>query len=102
MLALSIEGDTMKRITRVDLDNAIDALNAAAGTPAQPYTREVGRLVSQVGNYHVASAYGGFALHQMANEAGGIRDIFNGYYSKRELLHLIRAMLAGMAARVAA
>lgn len=87
----------MKRITRADLDGAVDLLNRIAGTPTHPYRMRGG---ANIGNYHLDGAYGGWALHQMANESGGIRDIFNmGHMPARELYNLIHAYRKGMETR---
>lgn len=84
----------MKRITRKDLDGAVDLLNRIAGMPMHPYRMNG---VANVGNYHLDGAYGGWALHQMANHGGGIRDIFNmGHMPARELYNLIYAYRKGI------
>lgn len=88
----------MKRITRADLDGAVDLLNRIAGTPTRPY--RFNTRTANIGNYHLSGAYGGWALHQMANEGGGIRDIFNmGHMPARELYNLIHAYRKGMETR---
>lgn len=87
----------MKRITRADLDGAVDLLNRIAGTPTHLYRMRGG---ANIGNYHLSGAYGGWALHQMANQHGGIRDIFNmGHMPARELYNLIHAYRKGMETR---
>ena len=73
------------RITEKDLQALCDEINRKASTPMQPYNGSK----SNDGNYHIAFAYGGVALHQM--RAHGIRDICGGYWPKRELY---RRMLA--------
>ena len=88
----------MKRITRADLDGAVDLLNRIAGTPTRPY--RFGSLAANIGNYHLDGAYGGWALHQMADESGDVRDIFNmGHMPARELYNLIHAYRKGMETR---
>lgn len=88
----------MKRITRADLDGAVDLLNRIAGTPTRPY--RFGTRTPNIGHYHIDNAYGGWALHQMVNEAGAERDIFNmGHMPARELYNLIHAYRKGMETR---
>jgi len=87
----------MQRITRTQLDNAVLWLNKLTDSPEACYTRVFDKLIANVGNYHVASAYGGFALHRMSNESGGIRDVFQvGYVPMRELYNLIHAFRRGI------
>ena len=87
----------MQRITRKDLDGAVNLLNRITGNEAEPYRGEHGKWVSNIGNFHISGAYGGFSLHQMANEAGGIRDVFQcGYIPMRDLYNLIHAFRKGI------
>lgn len=87
----------MQRITRKELDGAVNYLNRITGNDAEPYRKEGDQWVTNVGNFHVSGAYGGFALHQMGNEAGGIRDIFGqGHMPMRELYNLVHAYAKGI------
>ncbi len=84
------------RITQKDLEIAVKRLNKLTKSPPDPYNDQG---ESNVGNYHIDRAYGGFALHRMVNELGGIRSsFFGGYIPKRELYGLIHAFLAGLEA----
>lgn len=84
------------RITRKQLDSATEGLNRVTKSPLEPYTREDGRARANVGNYHISGAYGGYSLHQICNESGGVRDVFNcGHVPARELLPLIWAFRNG-------
>jgi hypothetical protein len=87
----------MSRITRKQLDSATEGLNRVAGAPLEPYTcSEEGRAIANLNNYHISGAYGGYALHQMMNTSGGVRDVFNsGHIPARELLSLIWAFRNG-------
>ena len=87
------------RITQKDLENIIKRLNKVTGNPAEPWTRRDGRNVANIGNYHIGSAYGGVQFLQMVTEGGGVKDIFRGYSTKRELYNLICAYLEGIVAR---
>ena len=82
----------MQRITRKQLDSATEGLNRVTGSPLECYTERL----SNIGNYHISCAYGGYCLHQMMNESGGVRDVFNcGHIPARELLSLIWAFRNG-------
>lgn len=87
------------RITNKDLEAVCNRINVVTGSPLESYKIVDGRHVSQVGNYHLSGAYGGYALHRMANEGGGITDIFHGHYPKKELYYRMHAFLSGMSAQ---
>lgn len=85
------------RITLSHLQAVCDRINHAHGTPLTPYSkRDDGTLVANIGNFHLSGAYGGYALHQMANDGGGVRDLFGGHMPKRELAARMHAYLRGM------
>lgn len=88
----------MTRITRKHLEPLVNRLNTLAGTPLEPYTKgEDGKLRANIGNFHLSGAYGGHSLHQMANECGGIRDVFScGHIPARDLYERIHAFLCGI------
>jgi hypothetical protein len=80
------------RITQNILETRVELLNQTTGNPLETYRRIDGKLVAQMGNYHISGAYGGWKLHQIVNEQGGCRDVlYSGYVSKRELYALICA-----------
>lgn len=87
------------RITRKDLDRACNRLNTLTGAPSDSYTRnaETGKLTANIDNYHISSAYGGYALNKMANESGGVHDVLRmGHIPARELYNLIHAYIGGI------
>lgn len=86
------------RITEAHLKAKVDWLNKMTGNPTDPYTRGAdGHHKANIGNYHLSHAYGGVCLHQMANEGGGVRDIFNcGHITKRDLAERISAYMLGL------
>jgi hypothetical protein len=87
----------MNRITRKDVDGAVNLLNRITGNEPEPYRKEGEKWVTNLGNFHISGAYGGFALHRMATDEGGIRDIFNrGHMPLRELYDLIHAYIKGI------
>jgi hypothetical protein len=86
-----------QRITVSQLEAAASLLNQITGNPSTPYRKEGERHVSNVGNFHISRAYGGFALHQMGNADGGIRDVLHsGHVPARQLLDLMHAYRYGM------
>ena len=69
-------------------------------SPSRPYAVDVsGNVIGQIGNHHLDGAYGGYALHRMANEGGGTTDVLQvGHQSKSELLRLMFAFIRGLEA----
>ena len=87
----------MQRITRKDLDSAVNLINRITGNEPEPYRKEGDKWITNIGNFHVSGAYGGYALHRMCNEEGGICDIFQqGHMPIRELYNLIHAYRKGI------
>jgi hypothetical protein len=86
------------RTTISQLQAAANLLNRLTGNSEQPYTRNAeGKLVANVGNYHISQAYGGYCLHQMVNESGGVRDVVMcGHVPARQLFDLIHAYRYGI------
>lgn len=86
----------MNRITVSDLRAVIARLNRTCGTPQDPYTPDAdGRLRANIGCWHLSRAYGGFGLHRMVNESGGVSDPFGHHMPARELMNRISAYLRG-------
>ncbi len=87
------------QITKQFLQAQVDRLNRTMKMPMEPYTKTGDKYAANIGNYHLDGAYGGWALHRMGNESGGISDVFRcGHVSKRELSGRISAMLDGIEA----
>ena len=87
----------MQRITQSNLEAVAARINRTVGAPLESYSRgEDGKLHANIGNYHISYAYGGAALHRMANAAGGVNDIFGGHMPKRELYEKMHAFLRGL------
>lgn len=88
----------MSRITRKTLQSVVDRLNRETGSPANPWTKgEDGKYRSNIGNFHLSGAYGGWSLHRMINEAGAVSDVFSGgHVPARELYNQIHAYLRGI------
>jgi len=82
------------------LENNIRVLNNVTGQPGASYASCDGKYKAQIGNYHLSCAYGGYALHQMSNEAGGVDDVFrSGHIPARELNGKIDAFIQGYKAK---
>ena len=91
----------MKRVTKEHLQAVVDRINRMTGSPLAQYVRaEDGRLIGQPGNYHLDGAYGGWALHRMTNDGGGVEDVLQvGHVPARELAGLMYAYIRGLEAR---
>jgi len=89
------------RITKKDLDCVVNRINSITSSPATSYTKDNnGNFNANIGNYHLSGAYGGYALHRMFNEGGGIEDVFQiGYAPKKELFGLMQAFINGLGAK---
>lgn len=85
------------RITLSDIEAVISRINRETDSPAQPYSKNGERYTANIGNYHLSRAYGGYCLHRMANESGGVRDVFGcGHIPARDLFQRMHAFLAGL------
>jgi len=81
------------RITKRQLQNRIDHLNVMLGRPTAPYSN--GK--ANIGTFYLSQAYGGYDLYEMANERGGVRDLFRcGHMPARELNNRIAAFMDGI------
>lgn len=89
---------TRTRITIKNLDGLCDRLNEVTGNPTEAYTRIDNRNKANPGNYHISGAYGGYALHQVANDSGGTHDTLGlGHVSPRQLWDAMHCFLKGIA-----
>jgi hypothetical protein len=85
------------RITRAHLDSKAATINRMTSSPAEPSRMVDGKYRANIGNYHVSGANGGYCLHRMVNESGGVRDVFDcGHIPARELAALMSAYTAGL------
>ncbi len=89
----------MSRITMKALEAVVARLNRVTGSPAEAWTTpdsDPRRMVANIGHYYVDGAYGGVALYRMANEQGGVSDVFRvGHVPKARLYDLMHAYLRG-------
>ena len=82
----------MRRITMDHINAVVDLINEVTQSPDTPWTDGT----ANIGNYHVSQAYGGYSLHRISNEGGGVRDVFScGHIPKRDLHDRMWAFHAG-------
>ena len=88
----------MTRITIKFLNAQCTRLNRMTGSPMNPYTNSPeGTFKANVGCFHISQAYGGYCLHRMHNEGGGVSSpLSTGHIPARELSNLISAYIAGI------
>jgi hypothetical protein len=86
------------RITMAMLEQLCDDINHITDSPVNPYTESFdGYSIANIGNYHITTGYGGYNLHRINNEGGGlINPIREGHYSKRELYYMMYAYYQGL------
>ena len=81
------------RVTKEHLENQVELLNEFTNQPKKTWSKDKsGKFLSNIGNYHISGAYGGFKLEQIANENGGVREITNYRMTKRELYYVLHSM----------
>ena len=86
-----------QRITRAHLDAKVATINSMTKSPTEPSRMVDGKWTANVGNYHLSGAYGGYSLHRMSNESGGVSDVFNcGHIPAKQLAALMSAYTAGL------
>jgi len=90
------------RISQKDLQAVVDRINRITGSPMEPYTRETmptGRVFhsANIGNYHLSGAYGGYSLHRMETDGGGVQDVLGcGHLAKRDLYDRMQSFIRGL------
>ena len=86
------------RITRKTLDAIVARINTITNSPLEAYSKDAdGKCKANVGNFHISGAYGGFALHRMVNDSGGVSDVFSGgHVPARELADRMYAFVRGL------
>jgi hypothetical protein len=87
-----------KSTTLGSLEAIVERINRMMKTPLQQYVRtDTGKLVGQIGNFHLDRAYGGFALYQMTGDSGGCNDVLSiGHVSKGTLESAMFAFIRGI------
>lgn len=90
-----------QRITLANLEAVVRRINIMTKSPLEPYTKgKNGKYKANIGNYHLDGAYGGYALHRMDSEGGGVQDVLRvGHVSKPDLYYQLHSFIAGLEAR---
>ena len=87
----------MNRITIKHLRGLCDYLNKITGNSPEPYTRTDNGVKANIGTYTIYQAYGGYCLHQMVNEGGGVNaPLTYGCVPARELYGMMQAYIRGI------
>jgi hypothetical protein len=74
------------RITRAHVEAKLDTINRMLGN-TDP---------NGVGTLELSGAYGGWAIHQICNEARGVRDLTGGHGPLREASLFASGMIAAL------
>lgn len=89
----------MYRVTIKNLEFQVLRINKLTGSPETAYTKVDGKLIANIGHYHLDQAYGGIKLVRMDNEGGGISMVSSdGFGTKRQLSVWMDAFIAGLEA----
>lgn len=87
----------MSRITKKQLQFRIDTINSILNRPATPYTQVDGKLTANIGNFSLSQAYGGYGVHLMVNESGGVSTpVWHGHITARDAYERLSAFIAGL------
>lgn len=80
------------------LQSLVETINSITKSPATPYTRrKTGGVKANVGNFNLSQAYGGYCLHRMHNEGGGVTTpLMSCHVSARECEAALRAFISGL------
>jgi hypothetical protein len=93
----------MNRVSMKELEFLAKQINEACGTPTECWTKQPdGTFKANIGCYHLAGAYSGYALECIHNESGGVVTVLGGFMPKRELAGKMRAFLHGIHTAIAA
>jgi hypothetical protein len=87
----------MNRITKKNLQARIDTINSLLNRPVTPYSQVEGKLVANIGNFSLSQCYGGYCVHLMVNDGGGVSTpIWAGHIPARDAYDRISAFIAGL------
>lgn len=85
------------RITKKDLEILVNTINELTNSPLESYSKnKQGKYTSNIGNFHLSGAYGGWQLQRICNASGGVTTITSGFVPKRELYQLLHAYIDGI------
>lgn len=87
----------MNRITKKNLQARIETINSILNRPATPYSQVEGKLTANIGNFSLSQCYGGYCVHLMVNDGGGVSTpIWAGHIPARDAYERISAFIAGL------
>ena len=90
----------MPRTTLSELEILTAILNDSLDRPRVGWQKQNGHRIAQIGHLHVdgnSYPYGGFALYEIVNESGGVRDVSHiGREPLAELAVFLRGMIEGI------
>ncbi len=87
----------MNRITKKQLQSRIETINSILNRPATPYSQVDGKLVANIGNFSLSQCYGGYCVHLMVNDGGGVSTpIWYGHIPARDAYERLSAFIAGL------
>jgi hypothetical protein len=87
----------MNRITKKNLQARIETINSILNRPATPYSQVEGKLVANLGNFSLSQCYGGYCVHLMVNDGGGVSTpIWAGHIPARDAYERLSAFIAGL------
>jgi hypothetical protein len=87
----------MNRITKKNLQARIETINSILNRPATPYSPADGKVVANIGNFSLSQCYGGYCVHLMTNESGGVSTpIWAGHIPARDAYERLSAFIAGL------
>lgn len=87
----------MNRITKKQLQSRIDTINSILNRPSTPYSQVDGNLIANIGNLSLSQAYGGYGVHLMVNESGGVSNpIWHGHIPARDAYWRLCAFISGL------
>lgn len=88
----------MNRITKKQLQSRIETINSILNRPVTPYTKQAdGKLIANIGNFSLSQAYGGYGVHLMVNDGGGVSTpIWYGHIPARDAYERLSAFISGL------
>lgn len=74
------------------IERQVDYINEITGNSKTAWHKIDGKIVANIGNYHVTPTFDDFRLHQIVNKNGGVHTIFV-CTTKKSLFDRIQTML---------
>lgn len=87
----------MNRITKKNLQARIETINSILNRPVTPYSQVEGKLIANIGNFSLSQCYGGYCVHLMVNDGGGVSTpIWAGHITARDAYERLSAFISGL------